>query len=183
MLSILLPPPARIVQDHVVRDTPREKKVAEADIPATDLGGERAFRLCHTRVLFAPLPKVSIMGGLLGAVRDYLCVCSLSFFLFPSKVPPHYLSRWESGGRRERLAWRSYAMLLRSLYLLLCGGRPKVIEGPSFLQLQRSFLISGDITPFRLKIALYFHSIIYDLSFYLEVTLLYLSSQQCLIKI
>ena len=175
MLGILLPPPARTVRDHVVGDTPREKKVAEADIPATDLGGERAFRLCHTRVLFAPLPKVSIMGGLLGAVRDYLCVCSPSFFLFPSKVPPHHLSRRGSEERRERSAWRSRAKLLHSLHLPLGGGRFKVGEGPSFLCLQRSLLISGDITPFRLKMALYFCSIIYDLSFHLRVILLYLS--------
>ena len=175
MLSILLPLPAQIVWDHVVRDTPREKKVAEANISAIDLGGERAFRLCHTRVLFAPLLGVSIIGGLLGAVRDYLYVCSLSFFLFPSKVLPHHLSRRGSRGRRERLVWRSHAKLLCSLYLPLGGGRSKVGENLSFLCLQRSLLISGNITPIRLKMALYFRSVIYDLSFYLEIILLYLS--------
>ena len=174
MLGILLPSPARTVRDHVVGDTPREKKVAEADIPATDLGGERAFRLCHTRVLFAPLLKVSIMSELLGAVRDHLCVCFLSFFLFPSKVPPHHLSRRGSEGRRERLAWRSHVKLLRSLRLPSGGGRSKVGGGPSFLCLQQSLLISGDMTPFRLKMALYFCSIIYNLSFHLGVILLYL---------
>ena len=149
--------------------------MAEANIPATDLSGERAFHLYHTRVLFAPLPKVFIMGGLLGAVRDRLCVCSPSFFPFPSKVPPRHLGRRGSGGRRERSAWRSRAKLLRSLRLPSGGGRSKVGGGPSFLCLQRSLLISGDMTPFRLKMAFYFRSIIYDLSFHLEVILLYLS--------
>ena len=150
--------------------------MAKANIPAIDLGSKRVFRLYYTRVLFAPILKVSIMSGLLSAVRDCLCVCSLSFFLFPSKVPPHHLSRRGSKRRRKRSAWRSHAKLLRSLYLPLGEGRSKVGKGPSFLCLQQSLLISEDMTPFRLKIALYFYSTFYNLSFYLEIILLYLSS-------